>query len=162
MHEAPDPHRPAAPAYPHLHSLTAEQLRARRSAKWSHYPPDVLPMWVAEMDFPIAGPVREAVERAARDESFGYPAQPVMAELAETLAAWQAATHGWQVDPRGIFVIGDVMHGVELAIEYFSGPDDPVVIPSPAYPPFFHVVALTGRPQVRLPMAWRTAAGHST
>ena len=144
--------QPAQPAYPHLHVLTADQLRARRTAKWSHFPPDVLPMWVAEMDFPIAAPVREAVERTARAESFGYPAAAVMGELGEAVAAWQGRTHGWQVDPDGVFVLGDVMQGIELAIEYFTGPDDPVVIPTPAYPPFFHVVALTGRPQVRLPL----------
>lgn len=156
MHAAPAD-RTAPPAYPHLHTLTAEQLGARRTAKWSRYPPDVLPMWIAEIDFPTAAPVREAVERAARVESFGYPAPAVMAELTEAVAAWQQHTHGWLVDPQGIFVLGDVMQGVALAIEYFTGPHDPVIIPSPAYPPFFHVVALTGRPQVRVPMAWQAS-----
>ena len=59
--------RSAAPAYPHLHRLTAEQLRGRRTAKWSQYPPDVLALWVAEMDFPGAAPVREALERAVAE-----------------------------------------------------------------------------------------------
>ncbi len=145
---------PADPAYPHLHRLTPSQLRRRRTAKWSHYPPDVLALWVAEMDFPVAPPVREALERAVAAESFGYPAAPVVRELAEVVATWQQAVHGWTVDPDGVFVVGDVMHGVSLALEYLTGADDPVVIPVPAYPPFFAVVALTGRPQVRLPMAW--------
>ncbi|MGV1010115.1 MAG: MalY/PatB family protein [Dermatophilaceae bacterium] len=155
MHEASRPVAGSAPAYPHLHELTPRQLRARRSAKWSTFPEDVLPMWVAEMDFPLAAPVRAAVHAAAGAESFGYPAQSVMRELARAAADWQREAYGWQVDPEGIFVLGDVMHGVELAVEQLCGPDDPVVIPSPAYPPFFSVVALTGRPQVRLPMASR-------
>jgi len=152
MHAVPGSAHPTQPAYPHLHLITPDQLRARRSVKWSHFPPDVLPMWIAEMDFPIAVPVREAVERAARAESFGYPAPAVMAELAGAVAEWQQQAHDWTVDPDGVFVLGDVLQGIELAIEYFTGRDDPVVIFTPAYPPFFQVVALTGRPQVRLPM----------
>lgn len=150
-------HPASEPAYPHLHALTPEQLRARRTVKWTHFPPDVLPMWVAEMDFPVAGPVRDAVEAAVRAESFGYPAPAVAAELAEALAGRQLAEHGWAVDPHHVFVVGDVMHGVELALEYFSERDDPVVVLTPAYPPFFDVVALSGRPQVRLPMTWDAA-----
>jgi cystathionine beta-lyase len=150
-------HVASEPAYPHLHAPTPEQLRARRTVKWTHFPPDVLPMWVAEMDFPLAAPVRDAVEAAVRAESFGYPAPAVMAELAEAVARRQRAEHGWDVDPHHVFVVGDVMHGVELAVECFSEPDDPVVILTPAYPPFFEVVALTGRPQVRLPMIWDAA-----
>jgi cystathionine beta-lyase len=147
---------PAAsePAYPHLHVLTPQQLRARRTAKWSYFAPDVLPMWVAEMDFPTAEPVLAAIEAAVRAETFGYPSTAVAAELGEVVAERQHAEHGWAVDPRGVFVVSDVMHGVELAIQYFSEPADPVVICTPAYPPFFDVVGLSGHPQVRLPMAW--------
>lgn len=145
-------HAASEPAYPHLHVLTPEQLRARRTAKWSYFAPDVLPMWVAEMDFPTAEPVLAATEAAVRAETFGYPSAAVAAELADIVAERQQAQHGWQVEPRRVFVVSDVMHGVELAIQYFSEPGDPVVIFTPAYPPFFDVVGLSGRPQVRLPM----------
>jgi cystathionine beta-lyase len=137
-----------------LHGLTPETLRARRTLKWTAYPPDVLPMWVAEMDFPVCRPVADAVARAAAAESFGYPSPLVVAELAESLAAWQAARHGWAVDPADVHVVADVMHGVRLAINRFTEPGDAVVIPTPVYMPFFDVVELTGRPQVRVPMAW--------
>lgn len=147
-------HVASEPAYPHLHLLTPEHLRARRTAKWTHFPPDVLPMWVAEMDFPAAEPVRSAIEAAVRAESFGYPAAAVAAELGAVVADRQRSEYGWAVDPRSVFVVSDVMHGVDLAIQYFSEPEDPVVVFTPAYPPFFDVVGLSGRPQVRLPMAW--------
>ncbi len=137
-----------------LHARTPEQLRARRSLKWTAYPPDVLPMWVAEMDFPVCRAVTDALARAVAAESFGYPSALVRGELAEALAGWQADRHGWTVDPAGVHLVGDVMHGVDLAIRYFSGPTDPVVIPTPVYMPFFDVVRLTGRPQLRVPMAW--------
>ncbi len=137
-----------------LHALTPETLRARRTLKWTAYPPDVLPMWVAEMDFPVCRAVTAALTRAVAAESFGYPSTVVRDELAAALVAWQAEQHGWAVDAGAVHLVGDVMHGVDLAIRYFSGPDDPVVIPTPVYMPFFDVVALTGRPQVRVPMAW--------
>jgi cystathionine beta-lyase len=142
-----------------LHALTPTQLRARRTLKWTAYPPEVLPMWVAEMDYPSAAPVTAAVRRAADVESFGYPAPGPVGELAQALAEWQQRTHGWAVDPADIHVVADVMKGVALAIGHFTGPTDPVVIPSPVYMPFFDVVAITGRPQVRVPMVWDAAAG---
>lgn len=137
-----------------LHALTPDQLRARRTLKWAAYPADVLPMWVAEMDFPVCRAVTAALTRAVEAESFGYPSPIVQAELAEALATWQAQRHGWAIDPAGVHTVGDVMHGVDLALRYFSGPDDPVIIPTPVYMPFFDVVRLTGRPQVHVPMAW--------
>ena len=137
-----------------LHALTPDQLRARRTLKWTAYPADLLPMWVAEMDFPVCREVTAALTRAVAAESFGYPSPVVHAELADALVEWQAQQHGWAIDPAGVHSVGDVMHGVDLAIRYFSGPDDPVIIPTPVYMPFFDIVRLTGRPQVHVPMSW--------
>jgi cystathionine beta-lyase len=77
-----------------------------------------------------------------------------MPSWADALVEWQAQQHGWAIDPAGVHSVGDVMHGVDLAIRYFSGPDDPVIIPTPVYMPFFDIVRLTGRPQVHVPMSW--------
>ena len=65
-----------------LQSRTPEQLRARRTLKWTAYPPDVLPMWVAEMDFPVCRAVTSALTRAVAAESVGYPSGVVRGELA--------------------------------------------------------------------------------
>ena len=99
-----------------LHALTPDQLRARRTLKWTAYPADLLPMWVAEMDFPVCREVTAALTRAVAAESFGYPSPVVHAELADALVEWQAQQHGWTVDPAGVHSVGDVMHGVDLAI----------------------------------------------
>ena|GEM_PF-4176615 len=53
-------------------SLSLERLRDRRSAKWSCYPPDVLPAWVAEMDFPLAPAVKQALSAAIERDDCGY------------------------------------------------------------------------------------------
>ncbi len=147
-------HPPAQPpTRAELHALTEAQLRDRRTMKWATYPDDVLPMWVAEMDYPTAQPILAALRRAVAQECLGYPSRPLVQDMAEAFAAWHAA-RGWSVDPAGVFDAADVMHGVSLAIRHWSGPDDPVVIPTPVYMPFFDVVALTGRPQLRVPMVW--------
>ena len=137
-----------------LHRLTPEQLRARRTQKWSFYPPDILPMWVAEMDYPLAPPVAAALRRAVDAEVVGYPSARQLDELAAEFVAWQERTHGWLIAPDSVHAVPDVMAGVSLAVRYFSGPSDPVVIPTPVYMPFFDVIALTGRPIVRVPMGW--------
>jgi cystathionine beta-lyase len=135
-----------------LNGLGPDDLRARRTMKWSTYPPDVHALWVAEMDYPTAPAIVEALRRAVDIETFGYPLSALESGLADTLAGWLEVQHGWSVEPGGIFTVRDVITGVSRAIETFSGPLDPVVIPTPAYPPFFKAVELTGRPEVHVPM----------
>ena len=142
-----------------LHRLTPAQLRARRTMKWTTYPDDVLPMWVAEMDYPLAEPVRRALHDAVEREMTGYQSQLVMREYAEAMVDWQASQsqlggYDWTVDAADVFTVPDVMKGVDLAIRFFSAPEDPVVIPMPVYMPFFDVVTLTRRPQMKVPMGW--------
>ena len=56
-----------------LEGLGVEALRAHRGEKWRRYPDDVLPAWVAELDFPVAEPIRAVVQEALRVHDFGYP-----------------------------------------------------------------------------------------
>ncbi|HEY8306250.1 MAG TPA: aminotransferase class I/II-fold pyridoxal phosphate-dependent enzyme, partial [Lapillicoccus sp.] len=93
-----------------------------------------------------------ALHRAVDAETFGYPLDAGPSGLADALADDLARRHGWTVDPDDVFLVADVMRGVTLALETFSGRDDPVVITTPVYMPFFDVVELSGRPQVHVPM----------
>ena len=54
--------------------LTEQQLRARKTIKWNHFGSDVLPLWIAEMDFPTAPAVLDSIRRCVANEEFGYPA----------------------------------------------------------------------------------------
>ena len=72
--------------------LSLDALHGRRSAKWSVYPPDVLPAWVAEMDFPLAPPVKAALHAAIERDDCGYPRE---GELPAAFAAFAAAAWGW-------------------------------------------------------------------
>lgn len=91
--------------------LALDDLRRRRSAKWAKYGPDVLPAFVAEMDFPLAEPVTAALRAAVEHGDCGY-ADPSSTALAEALAAFAERRWGWAVDPDGVVPTTDVMVGV--------------------------------------------------
>lgn len=129
---------------------TDDQCRAAMPLKWGIDPPDVLPAWVAEMDYELAPPVTQALLRAVADGRTSYPGR-TDPELARALAGFAARQWDWQLDPSWVVPTGDVMAGLLLAVERVSGPG-PVVVPTPAYMPFLDVPALTGRERIDLPL----------
>ncbi|MEP7160913.1 MAG: MalY/PatB family protein [Dermatophilaceae bacterium] len=139
-------------------TLTPAQLRARHTMKWTRHGPEILPLWVAEMDFATCPAVGEAVREAAAREVFGYETRD--GRLARATAAWCERRYGWSVDPARIREIPDVLRGVELVINHFTTPGSDIVLPVPAYMPFFDVLHLTGRRGVYVPMLRDGAAYH--
>ena len=134
-----------------LTELTLAELRTRTSTKWREFPPDVLPLWVAEMDVHLAPPVREAMERALRDGDTGYP--DGRTGYAEALASFAADRWGWGgLDPARSTLVADVMGGVVEAIRLVTDPGSPVVVSPPVYPPFFGFVGVAGREVVTAPL----------
>ena len=133
-----------------LQGLPLDELRRRRSARWRMYPPDVLPAFVAEMDFPLAEPIAEALHDAVARGDTGYA---VPGALPEAFAGFAGRRWDWQVDPDGVLVVGDVLAGVTAALRWLTGPDDAVVVMPPVYPPFFTTVrALAQRPLAEVPL----------
>jgi cystathionine beta-lyase len=129
------------------------ELRRRRSMKWRAYPPDVLPAWVAEMDFAVAPPIDEAVrESLARGGDFGYAVDLTAPELSAAFSGFAGRRWGWAVDPDRVILLRDVMRGVELWIERFTAPGDGVVVTSPVYYPFLDTTRASGRRLVEVPM----------
>jgi cystathionine beta-lyase len=134
-------------------------LRRRRTVKWRAVEDDVLAAWVAEMDFAVAPPIREALLDAVAREDFGYPDEDSGTGLPEAFATYAARTWGWHVDPSRVGLVPDVVRGIELALEAFSPHGSGVVVPVPAYPPFFDVVARSGRPAVTVPLTTAEVPG---
>ena len=126
-------------------ALDLETLRARQSEKWSTYDADVLPAWVAEMDFPIAEPIQRVLERSLRLRDFGYPIAPNATGLPEVFAARMQERFGWNPDPTEVEILACVVQGLHVALDAYSAPGDGVVVQTPIYPPFLQVVAETGR-----------------
>lgn len=130
---------PTAP----FEALTEIQLRARASLKWQHYGPDVLPLWVAEMDVLPAPEVVEALTAAVRDGDTGYPRSTLA--YAEAFAGFAERRWGWAPDPALTTPCADVMTGIRVLIEALVPSGGPVVIPSPVYPPFAAFTRELGR-----------------
>jgi cysteine-S-conjugate beta-lyase len=135
--------------------VTLDTLRRRRSSKWTKYPVDVLPAWVAELDVPLAEPIRRALHEAVELGDTGYAEAGA---LPEAFAAFARARLGWKVDPAQVQVVPDVMVGVAEILRVAAPPGAGVVINPPVYPPFFHVIEEAGRRAVEAPLA-RAAAG---
>lgn len=109
------------------------ELRERGSIKWRRFEPDVLPMFVAEMDARLAPGVRERLEAALRIGDTGYPELPAYQEAMSDYATWQ---WGWTFDPADATLVTDVVTGMRDALVAVSDPGDAVVINPPIYPPF--------------------------
>ncbi|GAB3983092.1 aminotransferase class I/II-fold pyridoxal phosphate-dependent enzyme [Actinoallomurus acanthiterrae] len=132
--------------------LTAYELtdlRERRSVKWSEYPPDVLPMFVAEMDTPLAEPIAAALTGAIARGDTGYAAA---GRLPEAFADFAADHYGWRPASDAIRLVPDVMYGIREVVEILSEPGDRVVVNTPGYPPFFYWLERVGRQVVRNPL----------
>src|SRR5215831_9122581 len=131
-------------------SLTA--LRQRTSTKWRTYPDDVLPSFVAEMDFDLARPIIDAVAEsmAAGDAGYGH-----IGRLGEVFAGFAASRLGWSPDPARIFAVPDVMTGITEMITALTPPGSGVVINPPVYSPFFARVGFIGRRVVEAPLRRR-------
>jgi cysteine-S-conjugate beta-lyase len=136
---------------PTLTELPLERLRLRRSAKWARYPADVLPAWVAEMDFPLAEPVRVALAEAVELDDTGY-AWPQAIGLGEAFAEFAARRLGWEVDPARVSPANDVVAALIAVLRQLTEPGDRVVVNTPVYHPFFSVIEEVGCELVEAPL----------
>ncbi|MFH8484900.1 MalY/PatB family protein [Streptomyces longisporoflavus] len=133
-----------------LRRLSLEQLRRRTSMKWRTYPPDVLPLWVAEMDIPLARPIADALTDAVALGDTGYPAGTAYAEALAEFAHKRWAWAGLAVERTAI--VPDVMLGIVEMLKLVSAPGDPVIVNCPVYPPFYQFVGNLDRTVVEAPL----------
>ncbi|MEG9225062.1 aminotransferase class I/II-fold pyridoxal phosphate-dependent enzyme [Aeromicrobium sp. Sec7.5] len=129
-----------------LRELSLPELRARTSLKWSAYGPDVLPLWVAEMDAPLAPAVTRVLADVAASGDLGYPTDD-----GDLAAAFRAFARGrWAWEPGVALPVADVMTGVVEALRLTRR--DVVIVTPPVYPPFFDAVDLVGARRVDAPL----------
>ncbi|MFI6229552.1 MalY/PatB family protein [Micromonospora echinospora] len=130
--------------------LTLDELRQRTSVKWRAHPSDVLPLWVAEQDVPLAAPVADALRRAIDLGDTGYPHGTAYAEALGEFAARRWGWHDFRVDHTT--VVPDVMMGVVEVLRLVTDPGDAVVVCPPVYPPFYAFVSHSGRRVIEAPL----------
>ncbi|MDT0341543.1 MalY/PatB family protein [Streptomyces litchfieldiae] len=142
---------PAGPAVPDpLSGLSLERLRRRTSMKWRTHAPDVLPLWVAEMDTELAGPVARALTEAVALGDTGYP---VGTAYAEALDGFARERWGWALpDVAAARLVPDVMLGIVEVLRLVTGPGDAVVVNSPVYPPFYAFAEHLDRRVIEAPL----------
>ena len=106
------------------------------SIKWNLYEKDVLPYWVADMDFKSPQPVIDALERRVKHGVFGYAAENM--ELKETICARLAKLYKWSVTPEEIIFLPGVVNGFNLVIQALTEPGQEVLMQPPVYHPFLY------------------------
>ncbi|WP_292886931.1 aminotransferase class I/II-fold pyridoxal phosphate-dependent enzyme [Microbacterium sp.] len=133
-----------------LRALPLDQLRRRTSTKWRTYPEDVLPLFVAETDFPLADAITARLRTAVELGDTGYtPPDP---GIRSAFAAYAERRFGWTVQPERIRSTCDVMMGVVEILRAVLAPGDRVIVAPPVYPPFFDCVEEAGGVAERVPL----------
>jgi cystathionine beta-lyase len=140
-------------------AITLAGLRERQSAKYRAYPADVIPAWVAEMDFPLARPIARALHDAIDRSDTGYQSGE---GLREATVDFCEEEWGWTVPGARITGVPDVLTGVDWGIRLLTSRGDGVVVTTPVYPPFFSTISdVAERVIVDVPMARTPAGGYA-
>ena len=125
------------------------QLQIRRSEKWRAFPTDVLPLPVAEMDFPVADPIREVLLEMINNSDLGYLGR--IPEMGPAFAAFAARRWNWQANPDYVRIATDVGVAVVELLRIFAGPKSKVLISSPVYQNFYTWINETKAQMIDVP-----------
>lgn len=133
-----------------VRALSLDALRERTSEKWREYPADVLPLFVAETDFPLAPAITMTLERAVATGDTGYIASRT--PLAAAFAAFAQRRYGWNPDPGRMRSTADVSMGIVEILRRVTAPGERVIVMPPVYPPFYDLVEEAGAVVERVPL----------
>lgn len=129
--------------------------RQSSSSKWQKFGPDVLPMWVADMDFAAPDFVIDAIRARLEHPILGYTLKPP--ELIDAFLGWLEYHFAWTVDPDWLVWLPGVVPGMNLAAQMQR--DGALMIPTPVYHPFLEFAEHAGLHEIRVPMARTRKAG---
>lgn len=117
--------------------FTSPDRRATDSIKWRRYPQDVLPLWVADMDFTSPPAVMEALHKRVEHGVFGYALESK--ELINLIVERMQLRYGWKISRDAVMLIPGVIAGLNLSAHAVVKPGESILIQPPVYPPFFEV-----------------------
>ncbi|MGQ9494284.1 MAG: MalY/PatB family protein, partial [Anaerolineae bacterium] len=109
------------------------------SEKWSRYPREALPLWVADMDFRSPEPIIQALRQRVDHGVFGYGYEPP--ELREVIIARLQRLYGWRVEPEALLFLPGVVIGFNLTCQALTSPGDGILVQTPGYPPILRAPA---------------------
>ncbi len=128
-----------------------ESLRRRRSEKWTKFPTDVLPMFVAEMDFPLAPAIKATLQEAIDLGDTGY-VNPHDTRAAAAFVGFAQDTWGWSPQVHRMAVTTDVSVVIVESLRRLIQAGAGVIITPPVYPPFFDLIPEAGGTVVQVPL----------
>ena len=111
---------------------------------------DVLPLWVADMDFAAPPAVAQALAARAAHPIYGYTRHP--ASLFEAIAGWMRTRHDWAIEADWVLWAPGVVPSLYAVVQTFCEAGDGVIIQPPVYPPFFSAITSSGRRVVENPL----------
>jgi len=120
--------------------------RNTESFKWNYFDADVLPMWVADMDFKAPPAVIQALQDRVAHGVFGYAGEAK--ELQAVIADRMLTLYGWKVEPEAVVFLPGVITGFNMACHTFAKAEGEVLIQTPVYFPFFHAAGYAGMQRV--------------
>jgi len=129
------------------------------SVKWNRYGKDVLPMWIADMDFKVAKPIIHALHDRVDHGIFGYPVEPL--QLREIIVNRLRHLYNWRISPDALVFLPGVVSGFNLACHALTLPGDGVLMQTPIYPPILNVPANAGLTRDEMELT-REPDGHYT
>lgn len=122
------------------------------ATKWERYRGrDVIPLWIADMDYPVAPPIQRALAAQVEHGNFGYMSAP--RELAGELVAYHAQRYGWPIEAEWIVWLPGLVLGINLAVRTCCGEGESALTFSPVYPPFLSAAPAQGRRTLAVPLA---------
>lgn len=140
--------------------LSLEELSTHRSEKWRAFPPDVIPLPVAEMDFPVAEPIKKLLHSMVENSDMGYLGP--IPELGLAFSGFAKMRWDWVVDPTKVRVATDVGVGVVEIMRLFTDPGDTVLISSPIYQNFYTWINETKVHSIDVPFIYNPDTSQST
>lgn len=114
---------------------------------------DLLPLWVADMDFPTPDFILDALRERLAHPILGYTAEP--ADYRPAIVDWMAAHHSWRIAPEWISFVPGVVKGIAFVLDAFTQPGDKILIQPPVYHLFRLTIERTGRTVVDNPLRMR-------
>ena len=119
--------------------------------KWTYYPDDVLPMWVADMDFPAPKPILDELRSAVNQGVLGY--ELASNTLLETVAGRMERLYGWKVKPEAVVPVTGIVSGFNVAARAFGSPKKGYLVQPPVYNEFHEVKNNVSIPQIDAPFS---------